>query len=263
MNQSSNETKITASIVVRVIANGGKFLGDDISGAVITIHNAQTGELLASGNTRGGSGDIYNIMILPIARTQTIPDNGASLFETTIVASDNLPIQLRVSAIGPGAGLQSKATVSTTQWIVPGLKDPAGNAITWNCLLELPGLLVQVMEPPTHWNIATIPQTIDITANVAMMCGCPIDDSEVTDGSNKFLNPWPVADFMVGCNILCNGELVTEIPLQFDPGDGPGRYCGSWTMTIPGFYTGSVYAYQLSTGNTGTANVSFFNQPSA
>jgi len=37
-------TKIT----VRVIARDGKFLGDDIGGALVTIRDAHTGELLAS-----------------------------------------------------------------------------------------------------------------------------------------------------------------------------------------------------------------------
>jgi len=43
------ETRIT----VRVQARGGKFLGDDIGGAVVTIRDAMTGELFATGTTAG------------------------------------------------------------------------------------------------------------------------------------------------------------------------------------------------------------------
>ena len=38
----------------------------------------------------------------------------------------------------------------------------------------------------------------------------------------------------------------------------PGRYTGPRQMVTPGFYTGYVYAYQISTGNTGTGVFSFF-----
>lgn len=44
-------------IDVRVIAKGGKYLGDDIGGALVTVHDVQTGELLARGTTAGGSGE--------------------------------------------------------------------------------------------------------------------------------------------------------------------------------------------------------------
>ena len=264
MKKSTPIKSIKTLVAVRVIANGGKFLGDDISGAVITIHNEDTGELLASGTTAGGSGDIWEIMIQPRPRTQSIPVNGASLFLAGLKANNNMPMHLRISATGPGAGLQSKATTTTTQWIVPGLKDPKGKAIVWNCLLELPGLLVQVMQPATHQNVSTLPLSINFMANVAMMCGCPIDNNTDTDGMHSFPNPWPVADFIVGCYILNNGVTVDQVALQFNTAANiPGQYTGSWTMKQPGFYTGCVYAYQLSTGNTGTANVSFFNQPSA
>ena len=46
------ETRIT----VRVQARGGKFLGDDIGGVVVTIRDAMTGELFATGTTAGDSG---------------------------------------------------------------------------------------------------------------------------------------------------------------------------------------------------------------
>jgi hypothetical protein len=44
------------TIEVRAIAAGGKFLGDDIGGAEVTVRDAGTGELVASGRVRGDSG---------------------------------------------------------------------------------------------------------------------------------------------------------------------------------------------------------------
>ena len=50
--ESANNSGIEAvptKVCVRVIARDGKFLGDDIGGASITIRDAQTRELLAKG----------------------------------------------------------------------------------------------------------------------------------------------------------------------------------------------------------------------
>ena len=41
---------------MRAIARDGKFLGDDIGGALITVRDAWTKELLAQGVTTGASG---------------------------------------------------------------------------------------------------------------------------------------------------------------------------------------------------------------
>lgn len=253
-------TTYTSQLQVRVIAQGGKFLGADIGGATITVRHAQTGELLASGTLSGGSGDLWALMVNPMPRTEPLPTAGASVFTAVITASTQAPIPLLITATGPGAGLQSATTVSATQWVVPGLTDSNGNKVTFSCLLELPGLIVQVMQPPTHLNVQTLPQAISFEANVAMMCGCPIDNNMDTDGPHTFPNPWPSEDFIVGCIVACEGQTVDQFWLVFNSGDNipPGRYTGSWRMTTPGFYTGYVYAYQISTGNIGTGTVSFF-----
>jgi len=44
------------TIEVRVIAAGGKFLGNDIGGAEVSVRDAVTGEWVASGRVRGDSG---------------------------------------------------------------------------------------------------------------------------------------------------------------------------------------------------------------
>ena len=251
---------IKTPVAVRVIAKGGKFLGDDIGGALVTIHHARTGELLASGRTRGGSGDLWAIMIQPRARTVPIPAAGASVFAAEIATKEAAPVPLLITARGPGAGLQSMGVVSATQWIVPGLREPGTRApVTFTCLLELPGLIVQVMEPATHTNVTKLPQPVDFRVNVAMMCGCPIDDGTDTDGTHTFPNPWRVEDFVVGGTIRCAGQPDQRLALQFDPAKSPGRFAGRWVMKKKGFYECDISAYQRSTGNTGTATVSVFS----
>src|SRR5262245_59443214 len=56
---------VPAKVSVLTIANGGKFLGDDIGGAMISIRDARTQELLAAGRTHGGSG-VSNLPDIPV-----------------------------------------------------------------------------------------------------------------------------------------------------------------------------------------------------
>jgi hypothetical protein len=91
------------------------------------------------------------------------------------------------------------------------------------------------------------------------MCGCPVDDASDTDGTHTFPNPWRVDVFVVGCYISCAGQPTEHILLKFDAANAPGRFTGKWKMRKAGFYTCDVYAYQQSTGNTGSARVSVFN----
>jgi hypothetical protein len=257
MDSNSN---INTQIAIRVIAKGGKFLGDDIVGALVTVKHAVTNELLASGHVKGGSGNIYELMIEARNRQEPLPVDGASIFVANIKSNDCTPIPVIVTANGPGAGLQSIITVSSMQWIVPGLVNPVTKLpVVYNCLLELPGLIVQAMKPATHLNVTSLQHVINFEVNVAMMCGCPIDNNVIHLNGNTFPNPWPVNDFFVSCEISCEGKVIQRIPLAFDHTNSPGRYTGKWTMSTPGFYTASITAYQISNGNTGCATISFFN----
>src|SRR3989442_15111610 len=58
---------VATQIDVRVIAKDGKYLGDDIGGALVTIHDVHTGELLARGTTSGGLGkqNFFDIFVAP------------------------------------------------------------------------------------------------------------------------------------------------------------------------------------------------------
>lgn len=227
-------------LAVRVIAKGGKFLGDDVGGARVTVRDLATGALLASGIVSGGSGDTGGIMTTPRSRATPIPVSGASSFDVTLAISE--PTRVEITAEGPGGGLQSTARVSGTYWLLPGHDMTDGDGV----LLELPGLLVQVMEPATHSALGTLPQTVPLVANVTMMCGCPI----ATAG------PWPASEFDVTATIRRAGEVVVTVPLSFT--DTTSRFAGEWTATEPGFYVADVTATQHGTTNTGAGRVTFF-----
>lgn len=249
-------TSTPTNITVRVIAKGGKFLGADIGGAFVIIRNAQTGEILAQGNTIGGSGDL-KLMDISITRQQQLPTDDASAFTATLHLTE--PVLLKVTARGPSAGLQSINEVSATQWVIPGKDIPAKNISDKKgrdgLLLELPGLLVQVQSPATHFNAGAAGVTcIPFEANVTMMCGCPITAN----------GPWMYTDFEAGAIIsLINTDgtkrVMETVPLTFT--GTTSQFTGQWKIPAPGYYEAVVYAYQASNGNSGMGKVSFFIQP--
>lgn len=249
-------TGVSTRICVRVIARGGKFLADDIGGAFVTIRDAQTKELLAQGVTTGTSGanGPTGVMCIPLRRGQPLPVSGTSAFNCDLVL--NGPRFIEVTGYGPLAARESANTVSATQWIYPGKHLTEGNGF----LLEMPGLIVQIVEPPTHFapKAETPLKPLTIRANVAMMCGCPI---EPKSGAGRICpelpdpdQPWLPEEFEVRA-VIRTGRLESiELPLAFTPvqiAGTAGQFTGTWEAPRPGISEITVYAYQRATGNTG------------
>jgi hypothetical protein len=224
-------------IDVRVIAKGGKYLGDDIGGALVTIEDVRTGELLKHGPTAGGSGP-EKLMSVRVTQSEVLPVEGASLFTASLDLDE--PRLIRVTAYGPLAAQQSANTASLTQWVCPG-KDVG-------FLLEIPGLVVQILNPPTHFLPETPPAHLEIRANVTMMCGCPIGRQ-----------PWDPSLFEVSATVKGGDAYSFTLPLRFDadaPYGAPSQFRGMWTIPQnasgqPQIYAITVCAFQPLTGNTG------------
>jgi hypothetical protein len=237
---------IPTQVDVRVIAKDGKYLGDDIGGALVTIHDVYTGELLARGTTSGGSGE-QDLMDICVTRAQVLPVDEASVFTTTLDLDE--PRLLRVTAYGPLAAQQSANTVSLTQWVYPG-KNITGGEKGGGFLLEIPGLVVQILNPPTHFLPQTAPRHIEIRANVTMMCGCPIGIGHP---------PWHPDQFEVTAVIKQGENDSVELPLKYDenaPLGIPSQFVNKWRVpkndTIQSqIYAITVFAFQQRTGNTG------------
>jgi hypothetical protein len=243
-------------IDVRVIAKGGKYLGDDIGGALVTVEDVRTGELLAKGSTAGGSG-AQNLMGVCVTQSEVLPVEGASVFRASLELDE--PRLIRVSAYGPLAAQQSANTVSLTQWVVPG-RDVTGGAQGGGFLLEIPGLLVQILNPPTHFLPTTAPAQVEVRANVAMMCGCPIGKE-----------PWNPELFDVSASVKGGDTYAVEFPLEFDsdaPFGAPSQFAAQWavpanTTAQPQIYEITVSAFQPLTGNTGTDKATLIIPPPA
>ncbi len=249
---------IPTQIDVRVIAKDGKYLGDDIGGALVTIHDVQTGELLARGTTSGGSGQ-QDLMTICLTRAEVLPVDEASVFTVSLDLCE--PRLIRVTAYGPLAAQQSANTVSLTQWVYPG-KNITGGKKGGGFLLEVPGLVVQILNPPTHYLPQTAPPSIEIRANVTMMCGCPI---------GKGHPPWLPELFEAMATIKQGEYSSLELPLKYDddaPYGIPSQFVNNWPVPEndtgqPQIYVITVSAFQQKTGNTGVAKSTIIIPPAS
>jgi hypothetical protein len=249
--QTQAGAAVPTKITVRVIARGGKFLGDDVGGARISIRDVDSGEVLATGLTHGGSGPDA-LMTRPIARNQPLPTvdgaNTAARYDITLPL--DRPRLAEVSAVGPLIA-PMPARVTATLWLYPGENLSAGPGTQDRALLlEIPGLLVQVVEPPLHFmaHNSDASKPFEIRANVTMMCGCPIGDTL-----------WPAADFEVVAHIRHGGRRV-DVPLHFDSTEAhgaPSQFAShSWVPGDAGIFTIAVVALQKSSGNLGVGQSS-------
>lgn len=230
---------------VRVIAAGGKFLGNDIGGAEVTVRDAVTGEFVASGRVCGDSGT-KDIMGVPRPWGTPVPVAQSSVF--VVAVSLDQPRLLDIAAYGPLGSLQSARRVTVQQWVAPGMDLRGEQGVQ----IVIPGQLVEIVEPPTHTQLSA-PGPVTIRANVGMMCGCPITDAA----------PWPEADFTVTALVyeLFGGapQLLDTVPLPY--AEAPSQFQAEWTLPAAGYYEIVVVARQNATSNTGVDRTTVFCQP--
>src|ERR1700761_3364159 len=177
-------TTTSTSLLVRVQARGGKFLADDIGGAEISVRNVHTGQYLGGGLAHGtSSGNLQTNYVANASQNAVVtpgnPPGSQPKINWLVPQADtsgvllDVPIErpalLEVSAWGPLGGLQSAQRVTTTTWATPGMTIDQGPGL----VMEMPGLIVDVLTPPTHSNS----QSALFLVKVTMMCGCQISDA--------------------------------------------------------------------------------------
>jgi hypothetical protein len=113
-------------IEVRVLSKGAKFVGTSMGGVLVTIRDAETGELLARGVTQGGTGDTQRIMKSPLPHHEPVSTADAAVYRASIELAE--PRLLEVSALGPLAQRQSANRVSSTMWSFRGDTSSAATA---------------------------------------------------------------------------------------------------------------------------------------
>ncbi|MGD2114151.1 MAG: hypothetical protein PVG07_03800 [Acidobacteriota bacterium] len=224
-------------LAVRVISKGAKFIGTSMGGVLVTVEDADTGEILARGEVRGSTGDTGRIMNEAHVRPRVLSTEGAGVFET--VLDLERPRRLRVTALGPLAQRQAANEVSATQWVVPGRHVDGGDGL----LLEMPGFAVDVLAPPSHVRLGGDPVAIEV--NVTMMCGCPITPGGL----------WDADGYEVRAIVYGEGGEVARVPLEY--AGSASQFAATWSPPGPGVYEAVVYAYDPSNGNTGLDRTTF------
>lgn len=222
----SQETEVR----IRVQAKDAKFIGTSIGGARIIVREEETGKVLAEGITRGSTGDSKVIMNAPLTRGNRLTDENTAGFLAKL--DINKPVFVTIEAIGPVSKKQAAVKTTTQQWIIPG-KHIKGEGI----ILEIPGFVVDILSPQTHERIDANTE-IEITANVVMMCGCPVTDGGLWDANN----------YEVKALITKEGTEEAEITLKVLA--KPSTFRGTKNLS-PGNYEITVYAFDPVTGNTG------------
>lgn len=226
-------------IDVRVLSRQGKFIGTSMGGAEITIRDAATGQLLAQGRTEGTTGDTGKIMKEPRGRHAAVSTPDSAVFHATIDLDE--PRQIEVVARGPLAQPQAMNTLSATQWVIPGKHITGGDAF----ILEMPGFAVDVLQPPAHQKLSRGRHTVELHANVVLMCGCPIEPNGL----------WDANRYEVAAILKRNGNVVSRASLSYAA--RTSQFATSIEIVEPGAYEVIVYAYDPASGNTGVDKTSF------
>lgn len=211
---------------VLVRADDSKFIGTGVGGMDIRITRADNGELLAEGEITGATGDTAALMEIGQMRGRSpiAPDAAhyMAVFEL------DKPTRIKVSVSGPRKVEQSRQEASTTLWMVPGQ-----HRVDPGLVMQLPGLIVNVTDYKIHQ------QGVSVTANITMMCGCPITE----DGL------WSARDYDVVAQLYDGDKQIGQTLLAFT--GETNEFAGNILHSDPEGLSLVVYAYQKSTGNTG------------
>lgn len=252
---------VAAQVKVRVQARDGKILGPapTVKKPLLSVRNVITGEILIHDlpfdNSSSGtvvpdsqfseSVSRSAIVVQPPAINLTYPTPGPYWLQTpsgqgelivSLPISEPSLLEFRATAFAP-----DPVESSATMWVLPGMQ-----------LLSDPGLVLTIAGLYVTMKAYAVAGVISVTANVTMMCGCPI-----TPQPSQSLPPntepyWPSSEFDVVAELWnSEGVLVNSLPLQ----------CTSTsTFTAaadvpPGFYEIRVVALQRQETNVGFACV--------
>lgn len=223
-------------IVVRVISEDAKFIGDAMGGADVTLRAARSGRILARGRTAGGTGDTARIMQAN-GRSPLISTPDAAAFIAQIEIDEPTLVDLEVT--GPNARPGSQISIVSQRWVMPGQSINTGDG--W--VVELPGLAISPIANVIEGASVGGGRSISVSARVELLCGCPI-----TPGGQ-----WDANDYQVTVSVWRRGRRVAEAPLLFV--SSPGGFAGQVQMPVSGRFRLFVHARNVVTGNSGVSEV--------
>ena len=161
-----NDPKPT-TILVRVVAHGAMVLGREVGGARVTIADAVTKQILASGIQQGEAGDQNQIMRTPHIMEEPLYSSRPSASYSATLELQK-PTLVEVVAEGPLAYPASMRRAAKTILLIPG-QDLAGDGI----VLQLYGYIVQIEHPkPGESLIAK--DDVKLRASIRTLSGSPV-----------------------------------------------------------------------------------------
>lgn len=229
---------VPTQITVRLLARNAKLVGDPAGGASVIVRDTETGAVLASGKTVGGSGNTA-LLIGPKARGSVWTGPGDANFTATIDIDE--PRRITVEAGAPGLGSYGGSAVSQTQWVLPGKSPQGPNG--W--VLELPGFMVDILKPGRHQESKTKPVQVPIEANVVLMCGCPVAAG----------GPWDPKGYEISYSVKLAGTAVSGGSMAY--AGAPNRFTAQFAADKVGVYDIVVTAFDPESGNSGVAETTF------
>lgn len=217
------------SVVVHVISQDAKFVGDSMGGARVTLRDARTGKVLARGVTTGGTGNT-DLIMKSAGRSPQRATLDAAAFKVELDISQ--PTLITLEAQGPIARPASTITATAQRWVMPG--EAVSNGDGWT--IELPGLAISP-------DVKTQGQTVLVSAKVEPMCGCPITPGGL----------WDSADYRVTASLWNKKRKISGWDMAF--AKAPGGFAGQSAATAPGRYRLIIHALNVKTGNVGVVEV--------
>ncbi|MFO0773218.1 MAG: hypothetical protein U0172_00960 [Nitrospiraceae bacterium] len=233
---------LATTIVVRAVGHGSLVLGREVGGARVTIANATTGELLASGIQQGEAGDQNHIMRTPhVMREPLYSSTPTAAFTTTLYLS--APMQVLLTVEGPLAYPSAMQRASTTVWLSPG-QHMTGDGI----VIPLYGYIVQI-ESPAKGATLIARDDVKLRASVRTLSGAPIRPH----------GDWDARGIGIFAEVLIDGRVTDRLQM-FYAGEG-GKYDASFFVPrqelAPNGLVVRVVATNPTDGNAGVAEEAY------
>lgn len=158
---------VPTHVVIRVVAHGALVLGKEVGGARITISNAKTGLLLASGLQQGEAGDQNQIMRTPHnMEEQVYASLPSASFQTTLQLEE--PTWVDISAQGPLAYPAALTQTTKRVLLIPG-QDLRSDGI----VLDLSGYIVEIKQPVRGESVIG-KEDVKLVASIQTLSGTPV-----------------------------------------------------------------------------------------